>query len=261
MAIPIHAHEAMLLDHIVILVDNLDLASQDYTDLGFSVVVGGEHADGVTQNALVAFKDGSYLELLNFLAPPPDDHLFARGGRSAEGIIAYALLPDDISADINRARQHGLRIEGPLEGGRTRPDGLELLWQIGRTSEPVLPFLCADVTPRDLRVPHGPAQHHPNGVTGIADVRVLVGDLAVGAKLYRALLGDAAQTEETADTVRFKLGPTIITLTEPQTDAERARLAQHGPGAYALTLRSPHEGVEQHDAKTHGVEVRLECGE
>src|SRR5919202_6968225 len=107
----------MLLDHIVILVDDLDLAVQDYTDLGFSVVMGGEHADGVTRNALVAFEDGSYLELLNFLSPPPEGHMFAHGAHSAEGIIAYALLPDDIEADVAAARRRGLHMRGPLDGG------------------------------------------------------------------------------------------------------------------------------------------------
>ena len=131
----------MLLDHIVILVDDLDLASRDYTDLGFSVVVGGKHADGFTQNALIAFEDGSYVELLNFLSPPPEGHLFARGTQSAEGIVSYALLPDDIEADIARARSHGAHVRGPIRGGRLRPDGLEIAWQTGRTDHPALPFL------------------------------------------------------------------------------------------------------------------------
>ncbi len=251
----------MLLDHIVILVDNLNLANQDYTDLGFAVVAGGEHTDGVTQNALIALEDGSYIELLNFLMPPPEDHLFARGAHSAEGVIAYALLPDNISADIDRARRRGLHIQGPLDGGRTRPDGVELLWQIGRTAEPALPFLCADATPRDMRVPYGPARRHPNGVMGISDVRVLVENLASSAALYRTLLGEDVQMAETNNTEQFNLGVATITLNEPRTDAERHHIGQHGPGAYALTMRSPHTYVTRFDTgKTHGVEIRVEHG-
>lgn len=248
----------MLLDHIVILVDDFDLAGQDYADLGFSVVVGGEHADGVTQNSLVAFEDGSYLELLNFLTPPSDDHVFARGGHSAEGIIAFALLPDDISADINRARRHGLSIRGPLDGGRTRPDGMQVAWQTGSTIEPELPFLCADVTSRDLRVPHGPAQRHPNGVTGIADVRVLVSDLASVTGMYTALLGQDAQSAGDDGTSQFQLGSATITLDRPRSGAERHHIEQHGPGAYALTLLSRHPNPGRFDKdKTHCVELVL----
>lgn len=253
----------MQLDHIVILVDNLDLASRDYTDLGFSVVVGGKHADGVTQNALVAFEDGSYLELLNFLSPPPDEHLFASGAQSAEGIIAYALLPDDIEADIARARRQGLHIRGPIRGGRLRPDGLEIAWQTGRIDDPALPFLCADVTPRHLRVPHGPSTQHANGVTGIRDVEVLVADLNEAARLYSALLGDAAEVareygQHAEDAIRFKLSGTTLTLHPPRTMLERKRLESFGPGAHALTLLSTHSEADLLDPdRTHGVEITV----
>ncbi|MDQ5825154.1 MAG: VOC family protein [Chloroflexota bacterium] len=256
----------MLLDHIVILVDDLDLASRDYTDLGFSVVVGGKHADGISQNALIAFEDGSYLELLNFLSPPPEGHLFARGTQSAEGIVSYALLPDDIEADIARARQDGLHIRGPIRGGRLRPDGLEIAWQTGRTDHPALPFLCADLTSRDLRVPHGPAQRHPNGVTGIAQVEVLVDDLDEAARLYGALLGDTAEVareygQHAQDVVRLKLARTTLTLHPARNMAEQRRLKSHGPGAHALTLLSTHAGANSLDLeRTHGVEIRLKRG-
>jgi catechol 2,3-dioxygenase-like lactoylglutathione lyase family enzyme len=253
----------MLLDHIVILVDDLDRASHDYTALGFSVVVGGKHADGLTQNSLVAFEDGSYLELLNFLSPPPDEHLFARGPQSAEGIIAYALLPDDIEAGIARARRHGLHIRGPIRGGRLRPDGLEIAWQTGRIDHPALPFLCADLTPRDLRVPHGPAQHHPNGATGIAEVEVLVEDLDEAVRLYSALLGDSAEVareygQHAPDVVRFKLSRTTLSVHPARNSAEQRRLKAHGPGAHALTLLSAHPDAEDlHAERTYGVEIRV----
>ena len=54
------------IDHIVILVHDLEAAVRDYTALGFTVVPGGEHADGRSRNALIAFADGSYLELIAF---------------------------------------------------------------------------------------------------------------------------------------------------------------------------------------------------
>ncbi len=253
----------MLLDHIVILVDNLERASRDYASLGFSVVVGGKHADGVTQNALIAFEDGSYLELLHFLSPPPEEHLFARGGQSAEGIIAYALLPDDIEADIARTRHRGLHIRGPVRGGRRRPDGLEIAWQTGRADHLALPFLCADLTPRDLRVPHGPARRHPNGVTGIAVVDILVDDLDEASRLYGALLGDSAEVareygQHAHDAVRFKLARTTLHLHPARNMAERRRLESHGPGAHALTLLSTHAEADGLDIeRTHGVEIRV----
>jgi hypothetical protein len=57
------------LDHLVVLVRDLEGAIGDYGVLGFAVTPGGEHADGLTRNALIPFEDGSYLELVAFLDP------------------------------------------------------------------------------------------------------------------------------------------------------------------------------------------------
>ena len=57
------------LDHLVVLVSDLDQAIRGCEGLGFAVTSGGEHADGLTCNALIPFKDGSYLELVAFVDP------------------------------------------------------------------------------------------------------------------------------------------------------------------------------------------------
>ena len=54
------------LDHVVIKVNDLEGAMADYEALGFSVVVGGEHLAWGSRNALIPFKDGTYLELISF---------------------------------------------------------------------------------------------------------------------------------------------------------------------------------------------------
>lgn len=249
----------MQLDHVVIIVDNLDLASQDYSDLGFTVAPGGVHGGGVTQNALVAFEDGSYLELLEFLQPPPDSHIFARGVEIGEGMLTFALLPDDIEADVARARRHGLQMHGPSAGGRTRPDGLAIAWKTARTGNPALPFLCADVTARDLRVPYGPARLHANGVEGISQLTVLAQQPEETAKLYAALLGEDARSSE--DALQFSLGSCSIALAAPGTKAEREYMQSRGPGPYTLTMPSRSAEASMLDAgKTHGVEIRLKRG-
>src|SRR5438045_2309113 len=177
------------LDHVVILVNDLEAASADYAGLGFTVIPGGEHADGTTHNALIAFADGAYLELIAFRRPAPDGHIFRPAEEGWEGIVAFALLPSNIRDVIEAARDRGLEIEGPREGGRVRPDGQRVSWEIGRPDAHDLPFLCADVTPRDLRVPGGAARQHPNGVVGITGVCVAVSHLAASVERYRALLG------------------------------------------------------------------------
>src|SRR5712691_6594820 len=101
------------IDHIVILVHDLDRAVRDYMALGFTVVPGGEHADGRSRNALIAFADGAYLELIAFKDNiVPETHHFYRPN-SPEGLVTYALLPTDVDADIQAARARGLDLDGP----------------------------------------------------------------------------------------------------------------------------------------------------
>lgn len=72
------------------------------------------------------------------------------------GWIDYAFLaPGDVSVDLNKSGVFEPN-EGYLEGqhgGRRRPDGKQLEWIITvRKQRGVLPFFCADLTPRELRV-------------------------------------------------------------------------------------------------------------
>src|SRR5205809_8052880 len=102
------APTSLRIDHVVILVNELSKATDDYTSLGFTVVQGGEHADGLTHNALISFADGAYLELIAFKRHAPE-HVFYRG-EGAEGLVTYALLPSDINHSISAAKQRGLEL-------------------------------------------------------------------------------------------------------------------------------------------------------
>ena len=245
------------IDHIVILVDSLERAQADYAAAGFTVVPGGEQAGGLTHNALVAFADGAYLELLAFrrplaeLAPgrplPPSglsrltERWIARAA-GGPGLLDFALLPTAIAIDLAAAAARGLALEGPRPGGRRRPDGQEVAWELGIPVEPDLPFLCADVTPRDLRVPAGAAREHANGARGVAGITVAVDALAPALTRYTALLGAPPTGDDAAAPgaarATFLLGAAEITLLAPDgpDDPLRAYLAAGGPRPYTLQL-------------------------
>src|SRR6266508_5916702 len=121
-------HMIRAIDHLVILVEDLDAASADYTALGFTVTLGGTHADGATHNALVVFADDSYLELIAFRHEAPEHHWW-RHVAAGEGLIDFALLPTAIAEDAAAAQSRGLEMYGPYAGGRLRPDGLRVAWQ------------------------------------------------------------------------------------------------------------------------------------
>ena len=221
-------------DHVVILVADLASATADFRNLGFSVTPGGSHTGGSTHNALVAFADGAYLELIAFTRPDAT-HRWHRHTPAGPGIIDFALLPTDPAADIAGARARGVALAGPVAGGRLRPDGVRLEWQLGLPESPALPFLCGDVTPRSLRVPGGAATDHPNGVSSLAEVTVAVAAEGPAADLYAGLL-------DVSPAGRFVLGETAIVLAEAASAAEPAigeRLRRRGPGPAALALRTP----------------------
>jgi hypothetical protein len=160
-----------MLDHVVYVARDLAAAVDDHKRRGFTVTPGGEHAGGVTHNALVCFADGSYLELVAFRRPDPT-HRWWRHATNG-GFADFAILSDDLAADLSALKD--LVVRETAEGGRTRPDGVSLRWRAAFLRAP-LPFLIEDLTPRDLRVPGGDAARHANGATGVATLVVAARD-------------------------------------------------------------------------------------
>ena len=223
----------MRLDHLVILVRDLELASADYERLGFTVTPGGEHADGLTRNALVPFQDGTYLELVSFLDPEdPTDNVWGwRRFYPQEGLIDYCVASDDLKADVGRLASLGFAVEGPEDGGRRLPDGTSIRWRSARIRQEgrIFPFLIEDLTPRELRVPGGPETRHPNGAIGVSRLEISAPDTESAANSLATLA-------DTAPPVR--LGSCALRPVE-------ARDAL-GPGPSAVEL-----------AVTHGPGLRL----
>ena len=252
------------LDHLVIAVADLARAVEDYRALGFTVQIGGRHPGRTSHNALVVFEDGAYLELIAWEAPGPAERWYNAHAQHGDGLMDFALLPDDTARAVAAAKARGLVLDGPIDGGRLRPDGQQVKWQTGRQATFDLPFLCGDVTPRDLRVPAGDIRRHANGVVGVAGVAVAVHDLEISVARYRALLGadegDKAGMAATIDapvvlpgvglrTATVRLGATAIVLMTPSGRVAAAaasgiaselgiHLATRGEGPYAITLRT-----------------------
>ncbi len=189
-----------MIDHIVIVDRDLDEMVRQAESLGFTVVPGGEHAGGMTHNALIAFEDGSYIELIAFIDPEKrSTHRWWPRLWKGGGLVDYALLCDDLEAEVDEIRQRGLDLPEPVENGRLRPDGQRLDWRQcfpqAVVGENGLPFLIEDVTPRSLRVPHEPEQlTHRNGVTGIAGLTVLVSDYVAATGALVDITGNEMRT-------------------------------------------------------------------
>lgn len=233
---------SLTLDHVILVVSNVQVASQQFAQLGFSVIPGGTHSGGLTHNALVTFQDGSYLELLSTTRPSRLSLLillkrlrllsFYIGNETAInrrlindlaggiGMADFCMGTADLQEQLNLVRLRGAQFSNPIPGGRMRPDGQQLAW---RTSVPRtydLPFLIDDQTPRDLRVPPTATGAHENGILGIQGLVVLVSNLVESMARYRALLGDdptsqAQYPQPGTQSSEFILGDRFISLLSP----------------------------------------------
>jgi hypothetical protein len=173
------------LDHVVLVARDLNTAIADHRRRGFTVTPGGEHADGMTHNALITFADGSYLELVAFRDLGRSlTHRWWKVAADGGGLADFALLSDDLAADSAALAE--LVKSPPKDGGRIRPDDVKLRWRTAVLAAP-LPFLIEDLTARELRVPGGASAEHANGATGIAAVSIGTVDLADAEWRYAAL--------------------------------------------------------------------------
>lgn len=254
------------IDHLVVAVRDLETAVERYSQLGFTVVPGGRHPVA-THNALIAFADGAYLELIAFYEPSPEHRWWGplrRGG----GLVDFCAQTDDLLADTAAFRQAGVEIDDPKPLSRVRPDGYTLSWvlSIPRGGHGgVAPFLIQDQTPREERVPRETA--HRNRVTGIGTVTVAVHDVATVRRWYAAVLRQPGQEVRRdgldAAGVRFTIGPHLFDFVAPRGprsplgDWLRAR----GPSPYAATLRTTSgETGPLDETKTLGARLLLAPG-
>jgi hypothetical protein len=210
------------LDHLVISVSDLRLAMQDFVNAGFRLQYGGKHADGITENALIFFDDGRYLELIALVeGKERRESSFKQLLReTGEGFTGFALYSDDMVNELNAIEARGLYVSPIQPGGRARPDGVELKWRIALLDKGMSPFVIEDESPREWRVPaSGENVRHENEALGILNLNIHCSNYDASLARYAAITGQAA--EETASFARFSIGGTeILLFRDPQYSPE-----------------------------------------
>lgn len=252
------------IDHIVIVVRELEAAIKSYQQLGFTVVPGGRHPIG-TYNALISLADGSYIELIAFYEPNPNHRWWAPlqvGG----GLVDFCMQTDDLIKDTAALRNAGVDINDPQPLTRTRPDGYQLKWLLSIPRgghRGVAPFLIQDETPREERVPR--QKTHKNGAVGIGRVTVAVDNLAAVRHWYESALGRDGNRIEREDLqakgVRFKIGPHSFDFVKPSTGKSPLAdwLKRRGPSPYSATLlTNSREPILLDKNLTHGASLSFE---
>jgi hypothetical protein len=200
------------LDHVVIVVESLAAGSEPFRAAGFTVLPGGRHDAIPTENTLIAFADGTYLELLAMRDPGARSELRALRGSEAwdahlrgasaiarrflpnlvrpDGVADAVVTRDSLARFTTESRRRGFVMAGPVAMRRERRDAPALEWLLALPAEPALPFVIEDRTPRAWRVPGGEdATRHANGARGIAAIGVRAVDPVAVAMALADLFG------------------------------------------------------------------------
>ncbi len=124
----------MQLDHVVLAVADLARACEEFTEqTGCQPQLGGPHPGRGTHNALVAFAQGSYLEII---APDPDQTASGNSLATAMGaldkpqLLHWAVGTEDLPRSRHQAQAQSLAPTAIFDAARVQPDGQALQWQL-----------------------------------------------------------------------------------------------------------------------------------
>jgi hypothetical protein len=252
------------IDHLVIVVNDLGRAADDYAALGFTVVPGGQHPVG-THNVLISFADGSYIEIIAFYREARE-HRWWRPLQSGERLVDFCLQTDGLQGDTEKLRAAGVAINDPVPWSRSRPDGYELNWVLSLATgehRGIAPFLIEDVTPREERIPR--EVEHNNGTIRIAALTIAVNELSKISRWYETVLRAKGEHFKHhvfgGEGLRFRIGPHRLELVMPTAPNSPLNdwIRAYGPSPYAATLQSHSSSSAVLDRRlTHGANLFVE---
>jgi catechol 2,3-dioxygenase-like lactoylglutathione lyase family enzyme len=247
-------------DHLVILVRDLDAARNGYARLGFEPAPLGRHSNHLgTGNHCVMLPEGDYFEVLSVLAPTPANEVWRRMLDEREGLHLIVMRSDDVAADCRRLAEAGFTPEPPLAFSRpvSRPDGGSAQASFvvsrlpGAQTGGVAVMLCQHDTPELVWLPE--LMDHPNGARGLAALHVVHPDPDAVIPVFEVLCGkDAVSRTDGRVTVRTATIP--ITVAPPRTGEPG------GPAPYAMAVRVRDPDAVAARLAREGIPYRVEDG-
>jgi 4-hydroxyphenylpyruvate dioxygenase-like putative hemolysin len=224
------------IDHVVIVVNDLDVAADSFRRMGFVVTPRGEHTLGSRNHCVMLGDD--YVELL--VSPPENPHPsrqhyteFAAGG---DGLAAIALRTDSAREAYTEMLWAGFAPTDPVDFSRPvrLPEGSRdarfRITQLGADKTPGgHVFLCEHLT-REV-VWRSEYQSHRNGATALAAVAIVADDVAATANAYERIFDTRARP--------IAEGLLVETGSAPIAVATQASLAKRLPGITMTARRAP----------------------
>jgi catechol 2,3-dioxygenase-like lactoylglutathione lyase family enzyme len=180
----------MLLDHVVLFVDDLDDAVSIFSSYGFTVTPGG--INGPTHNALIAFENETYIELIalrkrttrrlfkfmrrlgllrlrSLMTTDLNNRLFGWFSKP-QGFRDICFRAASLEEVSRECLARGIPLTPIIPFNRHRPDGVTVSWYLAGAVNEAEPFFIEDKTPLNLRIPDGAARIHDNGALGITEI-------------------------------------------------------------------------------------------
>jgi len=198
------------IDHVVVLVRDLDKAQQAYARMGFTLTPRGLHTLGSQNHCLMFGSD--YVELLAVPKPHPAMQFFTDFLAKGEGLGAIALATDDAGGLHASLAADGIAAEAPLDFSRPVEGLGDARFRIVQLPPEASPgcrmFACEHFT-RDL-VWRSEYRRHPNGATEIAAIAVVAEDAEAAAASYGRLLAAKPQKIEEGLLVQTGNAPIVL---------------------------------------------------
>ncbi len=215
------------IDHAIVGVRKLEAARRQWAKLGFTITPRGRHRGWGTANYCIMFET-DYVELLGIVDPEKFTNKLDRFLKLREGLMGLAFSADEAEAVSAALEAASIGYKGPADLSRLLelPEGevepaFKLVYLNGATPG-VSSFVCQHLT-RDL-VWRPEWTDHPNGVTGIDSMTVVVRSTDAAQAGWKSFLGRDAVTEIGGQEFSVKVGPTELRfLTE---DAARDALPE-----------------------------------
>jgi hypothetical protein len=137
-----------VVDHLVYATPDLARGVDELAQLlGVRATPGGQHPGLGTRNALIALGPDSYIEIV---APDPEQpapstpRWFGIDDLTHSKLVTWAAKGTDLEELHATAVRNGIPLGAAARGGRRRPDGIELSWQVtnprASVADGIVPF-------------------------------------------------------------------------------------------------------------------------
>jgi len=236
----------LVIDHVTLGASRLEALAGAFAANGLATEYGGPHENGVTHMSLVAFDDGSYVELIAVMrpgqpAPRWHAHIVLEGGP-----CAWAVRPVSVAGEAERLKARGVTVGEVTPRGRKRPDGQAVEWNLADVGDlgpgAMHPFIIEDCTSRELRVPTSESVAGSE-LTGVGKVVLGVEDVGAASEEFQEAYDLASPERASAEGGQLNVavfpGEPLI-LVSPATGEGWLvdRLAKFGPTPCAFLLGS-----------------------